>query len=513
MIRLTPIKLLILVLNWKMNFVESAIIIDRENSNLKTCVTKIVEENFNLSRTVIITDNQLDTNIHNFSGIIRIDDTNLDALRQIDEKINHFIISFANTDRLNATLSFLKQTYCFNSRAKYLVTVESLDDVQLISETLWFYRLYKSVLLGHDGEIFEIDLKKSKCGSDIRPAALSWFSCPEDPVYAEELLESYSFNAVLDDFERGYADIFLGLGNNLPYAIFETTGTIYDDNLYWVVPKAQRMPFYKAMIRYFPFSFWMCILLAFFLTCAIFSIIVGKFREENRFKDMTRNILYIYSIGLNVAIPKLPKNFTLRVLVLIYCYISLLTCTILQGSLYDILKNPLYDNDITNLDKLLESGLPMKFTDGLSVLFIYNGAQNRRVFDKYIGMNVLLVECLDLLISEKNFATVVDTGALIMRPNIRQSVNIFDIAYFQTVFYMRKCHELFNVFDRELKHIVESGFVDKFVSDMRWKCFLKYKTDYDHGALQFSLEHFQGGFMVLNRPTGIKKNNIQTNFR
>jgi hypothetical protein len=532
------------------------------NDTLKNCITQIVNENFHFSRTIILTAKHLDlNNVNDFSSVIRLDFAEMHVLQSIKEKVNHVIVVYNDVNELNETVSLLKNSYCFNSRAKYLVIATTFEDIILISNILWNYRLYKSVILWEDNEkinIFEVDLKKSNCGKNINFLRVGYFynnelkvihklfdpdmknqfyDCtlkviyshiypwinnnssgvfvevlntfaeingfnlvymPENPIYGEELQNSYSFESVRNDLESGYADIYLGLGNNLQNVIMETTTTVYDDNLYWVVPKASRMAYWKAMIKYFPIHFWASILVFFVIICTIFCFIAYKIHDENKFKDIIGNVLYMFSIAINFPISKMPVNKTLRILVTIYCWISLLTCVVLQARLYDIFSNPVYENDITDLDKLLDSRLPLKFSDGLAILFLFTGPQNQRVFDTYIGTNLTLMESLDQLINSKDFATIIDTGVLVMRPNIRNVVNIFDIAYFQTCIYMKKNHELFEILNEAVKKIVETGFVNKFVSDVRWQCFLRDRSNNeDNGFFELSLSHIQGAFMVL----------------
>ncbi|RZB39438.1 hypothetical protein BDFB_012735, partial [Asbolus verrucosus] len=198
--------------------------------------------------------------------------------------------------------------------------------------------------------------------------------------------------------------------------------------------------------------------------CTAFCFVTYNSQNENHFKDITGNVLYIFAISINFPGGRFPNKRTLKLLVMSYCWTSLLTSVVLEARLYDIFSNPVYENDVTDLEKLLSSDLPLKFPEGMAILFLFTGPQNQRVFDTYIATNLSLMGCLNELITRKDFATIIDTGILVMRPNIKEIVNIFDIAYFQTVFYMKKHHELFEIFNAVIKRIVESGFsVDMFL--------------------------------------------------
>lgn len=538
--------------------------------SLENCLSEIIKNHFNFSYTVLFTVKNFDAAHilkHIPATIINIEQPKI--IESLKFKVNQFIFTYNDISQLNTTFSILKQSYCFDSRAKYLIISQSFDHNDKIAQILWTHRLYRSIIITQKNgtviNLYEIDFEKSKCGTAIRSKKIDrwnhkfnykifepdlakhFHNCtlkviyadappwvekditgvfvrvietfaqingfqllyrPENPIYLLELRSSYSFNAVEKDFKSGYADIFLGLGNNLPHFIMETTSTVYDDNLYWAVPKASRMPYWKATFHWIPPLSTLFVILFFGIVTTLFCIIAyrdySQTDPERRYRDFVANFLLIFAACINFSSGRiLPRSVSLRTIYIIASFIFLLTFIVLQGRLYDILSNPIYENDITDLDKMLESGLPMVINEGTSVLFLFMGPQNQRVFDTYIPTNWSLLDSLDKLIREKNFATIIDTGCLIMRPTpkAKRSYNIFDIAYFQTCVYMRKYHELFEILNADTMNMVEMGFVEKFVSDTRWKYYLEQEpireTSGDGDFFKFSFSHMEMAFYSL----------------
>lgn len=130
---------------------------------------------------------------------------------------------------------------------------------------------------------------------------------PENPIYAEELSASYSFDSAYEDLESGYADVFLGLGNNLPFTLFDTTITVYDDNLYWAVPKAKKIAYWKAVVKYLSIPYLLILMVFYWFTSLLYCFLAYKYENNYNFQSFIKAIFNIFALTLSLPMTILPK--------------------------------------------------------------------------------------------------------------------------------------------------------------------------------------------------------------
>ncbi|KAJ8981699.1 hypothetical protein NQ317_003420 [Molorchus minor] len=152
---------------------------------------------------------------------------------------------------------------------------------------------------------------------------------------------------------------------------------------------------------------------------------------------------------------------------------SLILSAVIQGKFYSFISSPLYESQITNLEQLVDSKIPIKFSDGLKIIFMFNGPTSDRVLKRY--ETLLNPDLLENSITayNENFATVIDRGALIMNPSIIHKMQMFHLFSFETCFLVQSKHILFEYFDKTLQRIIECGFMEKMISDTKFHYSLK----------------------------------------
>lgn len=67
-----------------------------------------------------------------------------------------------------------------------------------------------------------------------------------------------------------------------------------------------------------------------------------------------------------------------------------------------------------------------------------------------------------------NTAVIIDEGALILQPNLKQVLQMFEFHNFFICYYMPKNHILYEYFDKTIRRIIENGFLDKIISEMKF---------------------------------------------
>lgn len=320
---------------------------------------------------------------------------------------------------------------------------------------------------------------------------------PDNPDFEEELRWSYSFNYLLQEFDNGRGDIFVGLGSNLLMNIFDVTGTITDNNLYWIVPKPKNIPFYQIFLNYFPQKYSIIYWITFFIFLHILYY-ASKMLKDNVFKTYLDVFFYMYSIILGVAYYKHPRKISLRILVLVYFISSLIAVIYIQVRLYLIFRKYPTEEPIDSMEKLINSDMPIKILNSMSVLFLFNGPENQKIFDRHIPFdNLSFGEVANYALEKQDFATIVDQGMMIKQPNIKHKMVCFQFFTFQVSMFMKKRHILFQYFNEMVQRIIEHGFIVKFIEDTKVKYTLKNLSTHTDEYLAIPLSYMSGAFYCL----------------
>lgn len=176
---------------------------------------------------------------------------------------------------------------------------------------------------------------------------------------------------------------------------------------------------------------------------------------------------------------------------------SITVTALVQAKFFNIINNPQHAISITTVEQLLDSGLPIIFADALTLLFIEKGLTNRRIFRAHISTNLTFTETIDDAIHNLTYATLIDKGALMVRPYLKYKMNVFYLVVFQMCFFMKKYHVLFDDFNNGLQRIIESGFMEKFVNDVIFTYSLKSPIDKPEEVVRLSFDHTGGVFIAL----------------
>lgn len=102
---------------------------------------------------------------------ILISQNELEVLNNVAEVWN-YIIEVDNIEALNETISYLKNSLeMFNARAKYILVLKNANDVDYAASVLWFFNLYKSVIVLGTGQkdiaLYTLNMKDSNCGKNV----------------------------------------------------------------------------------------------------------------------------------------------------------------------------------------------------------------------------------------------------------------------------------------------------------------------------------------------------------
>lgn len=276
-----------------------------------------------------------------------------------------FII--ANVPIHNIADMFDNSPNVFTGAVQYVVISNETNMVQDIAELLWQHRFPHSLILTHSEDVttaYILDIQQ--CGQMVKtemvnvvtkwslreqfsgcPIYALWITMPpfvneinsskpgifiemldaitfiskrkviyrdNDPIYLEEIAQSYTFDSVLNDLDGEYAQLFIGPTNTHTATIFDLSPVVTDDSMLFLCPKPldrylKTIQSKDMLIRIIGYGLFLYALVV------LFYYMAKETLDRDLFPSISKTYLVFY--GLMFDIPslnnKFPKNAHLRI--------------------------------------------------------------------------------------------------------------------------------------------------------------------------------------------------------
>lgn len=292
------------------------------------------------------------------------------------------------------------------------------------------------------------------------------------------------------------ADLFFGLAPSQFNEDFDMSLPIVMEETTWWVPSAGLKPAWKNLKRIYQNSVWISILSTLGVTIFLWCLI-GK-RE---YKQNAICFLVCWSILLQAA-TKIPKNLVMKILFIFWVLFSLVLSTSYQSQLINILTNPFYEHQISNVQELLESKILFGFFPRVVQSFFNdpNDPIQKRIVDNFIPCP-LSEECVNKTAFQRNFAVVKSsrqvrflTKKYYLDSNGRSLLYRFkEGVLYQPVYVCRKGFPLLSKINHMSLLLQANGLIEKWDKDIR------YVGDVSKAKKLYplSIMHLSGGFVCL----------------
>ncbi|KAI2474355.1 Ionotropic receptor 170, partial [Diabrotica virgifera virgifera] len=142
-----------------------------EEDSLTGCLQLLVEDS-NYAAHFLITSENLTVNFIPRFSKVNLESSNLYLLHSFVGAPNLFTITYNSLDELNTTfLDIFTRRKVSRIMSNFVILTENSTDLLQISQLLWNYSFYKSVILFHNdsaAELYVIDYKNTNCGKIIK---------------------------------------------------------------------------------------------------------------------------------------------------------------------------------------------------------------------------------------------------------------------------------------------------------------------------------------------------------
>jgi hypothetical protein len=244
----------------------------------------------------------------------------------------------------------------------------------------------------------------------------------------------------------------------------------------WYVPCPIPNSRWTSMYKIFGSVVWVC-----FGAVAILAVIImwllAKYetqlnaRESANYKSIMYCIYNVLAVITGVSVPQKPISLSLRIFFTTWVIFAVAMTTVYQAYFIGLLVNPGFEESITTLNDLIQSGIEYGYKNDIDTLQLsdplYEFIKRNRKTCKSV------YKCLQRVLERKDFATIIDSfhaeyfRTRLLFHNIHVQVCSLqeDVIMFRVSMYMAKGNPLLHRFNEIITRIFEAGLTEKWLKD------------------------------------------------
>jgi hypothetical protein len=272
----------------------------------------------------------------------------------------------------------------------------------------------------------------------------------------------------------------------------------------WFVPCRKPLSRLQSISHIFSPSIWAAIVIVLFLVTVASCCLAKQSNDIRSFTTMPSALYNIWAVTLGVSVTGMPRGLRLKFLFLVFVWYCSAISTIFQTFLTSVLVDPGYDNQLTSLDEILDSGIEFGYPVNLNLIFdTFSDLRHKEVLER--GEKYSPPEkCIDKIRETGKYACFVPVQLVLnyfSRIHDRSSICLLndDEYYFSFITtYVQKGSFFLESLNKFVTVSIESGIIDKTV---RGSVFvsgsIRNDTDVSDGYFIFKLSHLHISFYIL----------------
>jgi hypothetical protein len=273
----------------------------------------------------------------------------------------------------------------------------------------------------------------------------------------------------------------------------------------WYVPCPKPFPRLQKVAAVFLPTTWIMIVIV------LLTVVIVTWSSANRsdgndprhYRSVSGCLLNTFSVSLGVSVPELPYTSLTRLCFLLFVWYSLAISTVFQTLFTSILVDPGVIDQIRSFEEMLSSGIEYGYNKDTHYYYYPYGSElyGEKEMLKY-GQNCPdYKECLLRVITKGDYATLrseiyAEYFVTTTMPKRVKPLCSLESRFkkYQVNAYMTKGSHLLDSFNKIINRVLESGIVDKKMSEFReaWR----YQTA--PGAVKYDVKSTDEGYFVLS---------------
>lgn len=298
------------------------------------------------------------------------------------------------------------------------------------------------------------------------------------------------------------ADMMIGMthGNSTVDDSFASTMCYTQDHANFFVPAAVLIDAWRVFALAFDKDVWILLFLS-FVVMTLMCWLVADARRGYGYNQLDYCILKVLCTWFSTH-SHFPRTSSLRFLLTLWCCASLLVNSSYQGKLMSFLTKPVYEKQISTMQELAESHL---LIGGFPTLKSHLVDKENEALAKISGRWIyceLDFSCVTRTAQKRDFAVVKSVrGVNYITPKMYLDSNgrpmLFKFKDTITMYLVRfvavKGLPFFDRMNTVIARLVDSGIVDKWLSDLQFNNHYEYRDEFR----KISLEHLSIVLLVF----------------
>lgn len=280
------------------------------------------------------------------------------------------------------------------------------------------------------------------------------------------------------------------------YENYDVSDYFLSDDMVWILPKSPTVSGYKILTSIFKMStgmliFGIILMVTFFMWLGAIFI-----SERIAFRNLLRCLLGVLVFTIGSATNIVPRTNALRTLTVFYLLYCMQISNIFQGQLISVLTEPEREPPIETIEEFSKFYLPIvaPMITRQVMLMRINESVYKRIMEKATFKESFNMEDNVIRVALYRNVTTLSGKFIISKtyPQLRTMVDIIDhdtgLLPLELVVYMKKGHYVFDILNKLLSRITESGFQDKALNEIFEKKPIKLSQT-DKLNISLRLEH------------------------
>jgi hypothetical protein len=274
--------------------------------------------------------------------------------------------------------------------------------------------------------------------------------------------------------------------------------------LNWFVPCPKPLSRLQRISHIFSPAVWAAIVVVLFLVTVASCCLAKQSNDIRSYTTMSSALYNIWSVTVGVSVTGTPRSLRLKLLFVVFVLYCFAISTVFQTFLTSLLVDPGYDNQLTSVDEILDSGIEFGYPRGFGIFFgVASDTRHQYVFKR--GEKCSTFElCIDKIRETGKYACFVPVQLAqnyISTIHDHSSVCLLndDEYYFSFITtYVQKGSFFLESVNKFVALSLESGMIDKTVKDSVFMSGpIRNDTDVSDGYFVFTLSHLCIAFYII----------------
>jgi len=284
----------------------------------------------------------------------------------------------------------------------------------------------------------------------------------------------------------------------------EATFPYYSNRLSWFVPCPKPFSRLQRIYHIFSLSVWFAIVIVLFLVTVTSWFLAKQSNDIRSYTTISSALYNIWSVTVGVSVTNKPRHLRLKLLFVVFIWYCSAISTVFQTYLTSFLVDPGYDNQLTSLDEILDSGIGFGFVGIISAIFVLSSDMRHKEVVARAEIFSTIEECIDRIRETGNFATFALVGVVQNYTNFINDhrtvcpLNDDDYDFIFITTYLQKGSFFLEPLNKYIFRTLESGVVDMLTKDF---IFMNMSSpndiDVPDGYFVFNLSHLLFAFYIL----------------